>query len=113
MHTNNHYTVKVSPNLAKAVETWLPKISSQDADQDGRAYLTVEGELKFNSKNIRALLMHADNSAGQLETFRLKKQAVELLKMDHQKISAFGTRRLSLEDDIQDLQNTEIGFYSR
>ena len=113
MHSDNFYTVQVSPLLAKSLQKWIPKISSQDSAEVGIASLSDKGELMFNSKNIRSVLMHADDSAGQMETFRLKKQALEILKMDHQKISAFGSRRLSLEDDIQDLQNTEIGSASR
>ena len=113
MSSNNFYTVQISPPLAKAIQKWLPKIPSHDSVQFGIASLTDEGTLSFNSKNIRSLLMHADDTVGQIETFRLKKQALELLKTDHQKISAFGSRRLSLEDDIFELQNTEIGFYSR
>jgi hypothetical protein len=113
MYSENLFTVKISPNLAKAVQQWLPRISNQYTVQSGTATLTKEGDLHFNSKNIRSLLMHADDSASQIETFRLKKQALELLKMEHQKISAFGNRRLSLEDDIQELRDAEIGFYSR
>jgi hypothetical protein len=113
MHPDNFYTIQVSPHLAKAVKKWIPRIPSQLTAQSGVASLSDERALSFNSKNICSLLMHADDSAGQIETFRLKKQALEILKMDHQKISAFGTRRLSLEDDIHELQNTEIGFYTR
>ena len=113
MQSENFYALKISPLLAKAVQKWIPRIPSQEAAQAGVASISDDGALRFNSKNIRSLLMHADDTAGQIETFRLKKQAHEILKMDHQKISAFGSRRLSLEDDILDLQNTEIGSYLR
>ncbi len=109
----NPFTVKVSPNLAKVIPAWLDRIQNEHIAEFGSAAVSREGDLYFNSKNIRFLIMHADGAIGDLEPLRLKKQAINVMKDAHQKIAAFGTRRLSLEADIEDLQLAEIGFYSR
>jgi hypothetical protein len=113
MSHENPFTVKVSPNLARVIPSWMDRAQDQHTSEFGHPAVSHEGDLYFNSKNIRVLLMNADAAVGDLEPRRLKKQAIDVLKTAHQKIAAFGTRRLSLEMDIEELQDAEIGFYSR